>query len=443
MSDTKTAITRVAAATSNGLQEITIADLGWTPKAAVFEIIGATANATYRADAAYGDGAIGGDGAGGLNEWAYAATYEDGITSTSTDCGRAQRTDSCILIVEMAAGARTVRRATGDGNGSSGNPGPIANGWRVNWVSAPSQAYLIQVTFFGGADLQSHCNQFQLSTQDTAVDITAPGFRPKFVRFGGIGLATNPPTDGAAHRLLRGIAIDDTGVPQAGCDWGCRNAVSTEQLQSVVVSNRAGVKNNQTTTGIAYTMEISDFDASGFTATARGGSGGNDWHFYLALGLGDRKAWTAAVQGPASTGSDWSVTGPGFTPQLAGFFATNMASLDTAVVDGPDCESMASAIFDGSQAFATLVTGFDGTTSGSDSASWSRNATLRTAEDSQSTVYDIAGAPAFTANGWTVAAADINAVPASAGYFVAWAIEAMDDAPAASSRGLMLLGVGT
>ena len=412
-SDIRTAVGRWAAATSTGLQELTIGGLGWTPKAAKFTLVGATSSGIAADDFALGLGVVGPDGEGGYNEACLCGHSADAEANSVVT--RRQRNDACV--VGVAGSGPATFYATGAGDGSVANPGPIANGWRIDWTVAPPDAYFIVAQFFGGEDLQACAGTFQLAGSGIGINVEAVGFEASDLFLFSTGDETLPLTSSTFMRLMAGWARNDVGIPQASIVIAQGNNQATSATTTYVSPDSGLVKASVGT--LNYKVTISAFDALGFSATPSAGATG-EWVFFLALDRGDRQSWLGVIDAPTDDGSDWEVTAPGFAPQLVDLLAGNADAADSLETGGPDSEAFAAGAFTAEDAFCASGMIEDGAGT-MNTLSFSGAQAMRT-ESGGGTLHDL-GMPSLTGSGWSVPAVEIGTADATARKWIAWAIE--------------------
>lgn len=328
MSEIKTAVMQAALNTgTGGTQDFTVAGLGWTPKAALFFLVPATVAGTVAVDARMSIGAA----TGASNEWCVTAHSEDNWSTTVSD--RDSVDTRCVYAIDNT-GTESVAATFNSW---------ISNGVRLNNVTnTPATAQLLTIVFFGGEDLQAHANTKTLSTQDTAVDITDPGFQPNLVIIGSMG--DDIAASAQARYMMAFGAAHDTG---SGIDE--RFAKMHEERNVSVGSPDAYLDTTEssgqiTQTAVSYTVEISNFDANGFSATARGGNSGSDDLCYLALDTGDREVKVGSIDPPTGTGED-AKTGVGFKPQLVMMGMTMLTAEDTLTLSTANAGAFGVSMF--------------------------------------------------------------------------------------------------
>lgn len=416
-SDIKVAVGNWGCNTSAGSQELTIADLGWTPKAAIFICSGAATAGTRRGSSSLSIGMIGDDGAGGWNSGVITFASRDAVGTSDTRRHYYTPASNPYCAGFHFYGSTGFRwwRANGEGDGSGSNNGPIANGWRVTWSNEipDGNAFRITAIFFGGDDLQNYCGQHTHSGTGVE-DITAPGFEGSLL-FNiwdwqtsvnneatginqGFGAAS---WDGAT--LSQNSLQKDTGHNNA-------NGVQRARLSNDQIGGRA--LNTQ--------LAVSDFDANGFSFQldiARDGSVST----YLLLDTGDRSVWVDSIDAPTSAGSDWASTAPGFEPQFVMLGQSLADTENVSIPSGIGSEGYGLGVSDGTREFCHANSSRDGnTTMNEDALFENKIAWLYDGADNE--VFDMDNL-SLDANGFSVASADISTVDATARKWFGVSIE--------------------
>jgi len=313
-----TAIVQVAAPTSTGTQDITTTELGGlTPKAALFFMSGGVTD-----DAAVDHGRIAFGATDGTREWYMGARSEDGVGTTETT--RGAHTTGLIGLIDTNLKAKDSEAAFVTF---------IANGIRIDWTNAPSVAHKLTVVFFAGTDLEVFADVVDPGLQDVGLNITAPGFEPDAIFTGFNNRAFDSGMDdgvGGHHEYGFGVSQNpgDSGIADGvGQSNNDRDGRASTEVTSSVANDRSAFHVKDGT--YRRTIELSDFDASGFTATARDTDGQE--FGYLALACPDTNITIGIYDTPTSTGND-SKTGVGFEPDTVLF---GLSFFDGALTDPP------------------------------------------------------------------------------------------------------------
>ncbi len=308
-SDIKTAIVRAVLNTSIGNQTFTATPpVDFTPKLALFIVNGGITDGVAAVHNRGGIGCCDADA-----QWAFAWRSEDG--QDPSDTGRSNSAAQCLKLMTASADTDDVA-ATFVSFGTSSVTINISNA---------GAAFLCTVILFGGDDLQVDVGIIALGTQDTEINVTGPGFQPNLV---GCCQQRNIPTTTNACKMSLGFAYDAGGsVPQCAHIFTSRDGrVADSEVNSILRNDMVGI--SLTGAGAAdYTVEIDNFDASGFSAFARSDDGTGDSVGYFCLDTGDRSVWAGNFTTPGSTGED-AQTGPGFKPQLVGLITTQLPTVN-------------------------------------------------------------------------------------------------------------------
>lgn len=361
-------VTRVACNTATGTQDITISGFG-TAKAALFICSVATTDGTAADDFNLSIGAA----TGTANEWCLTMSNEH--SQVTTDIQSVPVSDRCVQIND--AGTSVV-------DGDAEFTAFITDGVRINWLTAPSAAWLLTVVLLGGSNLSAHANNASLTTVNVAVDITAPGFEPEAIIAvcQGSGAMDVPktqliPSFGVVHNDGAG------GITQHSAAYRYPGAAGTAHGNSRVTETY-GIMEIDTAATVNWGGEFDDFDSSGFSVTPRVGGGGGTGLMYLALSFGGAfDSWVGTVDTPTSTGND-SETGPGFEPKFVYEIGTQMLAIDTAYSDSEWAGTIGLGTFTGDDEFMTSGQAEEGVGT-TDTQSMSDNQAVRLPDDDGST----------------------------------------------------------
>lgn len=313
-SDIRTALSRAAASTGGGSQDFTFTpDAGvsnWTPKLAIFRVTQATADGTVTNNAVYCIGAV----SGSSNLGCVFGSSNNGAGATAAT--RNLRNDRVMLL----------RNGAGTALLSASFTSFITNGVRINWSTTPVGAYLVTVEFWGGADLRASVDIVTLSTQNTAVDVTAPNFPPTLLRTLHASTAHNGSSEGD-FAVCEGVALP-SGTQLCWSVFDTDGA-DPSATAGAVYSTRCAAQ----VTGTTYQVEASSFDSQGYSLTARGGNSSGDQVVCIAIDTGDRDVYAGAFDSASATGSQVT-TVLGFKPQIAGLSGLAVTSMDSVSTNG-------------------------------------------------------------------------------------------------------------
>ncbi|MFQ5774185.1 MAG: hypothetical protein ACE5GS_06695 [Kiloniellaceae bacterium] len=395
----KFAPVRLAQPAATGDQDFT-ADLGGTtPNAVLFLVTEGSLDGTPADGAAICLGAA----TGATQRWHFGGASRHALATTDTR--RWANNTSCIRVKDGAGNLKC--EADFVKFLSTADTGDGTTGARINWSSADAVGRLVTCLLIVCDNARA--GDAQLGNVDVATDVTAPGFRPSDVLVGNINTGFGP---GAGEWYWSlGIAHDAGAVvDQRGFSFRSRDNRATGSPQAELYGSRAG--------GVLDTLgiEISAFDAQGFSATPRLASA-NFPICYLALDFGTRASWVGGVDSPTATGNR-AETAPGFKPQLVLEFATMLQSLDTRIVTG-DAGAFALSLFTDAAEFCNAA-------AEEDAAATTNNQAL--SDDQAINLDDHTGATAFDAtfvsfdaNGWTL---NFSAADATLRKWFAFAVEA-------------------
>lgn len=337
------AVTRVAANTSTGTQDITTTDLGGlTPKAALLIASRGVSDGT----------AV--DGAGmyfGISDGTTSANlgYEDEHGQATSDAqSDTDTTSPPILIIYNGAADSTI-------DGSADFSSWITNGIRINWTDAPSSGWLIMAVLFAGSDLSAKVLSptSMGDVTDNATDITSIGFEADIF----IGFIPWSANNGIALGLVHNNRSGT--VTQRSVNYASRTGQATMQMLSVLRAD-AGIAEYGGNLSLDWYGEFSSFDSSGFTVTTRNNGGNNRNLTGIALRLGSSPVISSKVytySTPTSTGSNTD-SNPGFEPQFVLYLATRAAVAGTTETDA-DGGSLGIVAVDADDLYTQSVSGED------------------------------------------------------------------------------------
>lgn len=246
----------------------------------------------------------------GTRQHSRAFASEDG--QLDSDTGAVVDADSALITL-----LNTSQAKDGDCTASF-----ITDGIRLTCADAPPAAYLANVVLIGGSGVSSVYTDTATSnaTVNLTTAVTVPGFEPDLVLVwsnnndttnwsSSIGWATNE----GGSVVQRSVAMLDSNADA--------NMIVTSRLATnrVVMYPAPG--------GSIATIELTSFDANGFTVTTRDASAAIPFS-YLAVKFNSLSVKTITSAAPTSTGSQ-AVTGVGFTPQFGFMLQGEFAAVDT------------------------------------------------------------------------------------------------------------------
>jgi len=326
-----------------GIQSIT--GVGFQPKA---YILFYTKNDTLDTDS-NGRGSILSIGmTDGTRQFCMASGSED--NQGTSDVGRRGFSDR-VLATHEAHQSQYVE-------GEASHVSMDADGFTINITTpftAPANP-IVSYIAFGGDDLLVDADTVDLAySQDTSVDVTAPGFEPDVIITSYIGQFLNIDGDpnNDDHSFSLGWALNparQASNNQYSMMVAGRDSQDTALTHSRFDDTRAGISHRDGVNDAGY--EIGNFDSGGFSVTTRLKDAPNDYFMgYLALKLGsDPNVYSTARTTRASTGDDVE-NSAGFEPIfLLSIGSAAVISANTNTVGG----SMAIGFSDGTDTSAIM-----------------------------------------------------------------------------------------
>lgn len=328
------AVVQCALPTTNGGTVACTSSAFGTPKGALVWGGFGTANGTVVDHAGLWIG-----GYDGTNQNSIGMTEGDNLPDSDT--GAAIDSNSALITLDSAH--------TKDGDCTASF---ITDGIRLTCADAPPAAYVVNVLLIGGSGVS---NVFVgTATGNASVGgttaVSAPGFTPDVV------LPWSAYTTGA-WRPSVGIATNEGGsIVQRAMASNHNDANATMAVSSVLSTNRLVAS----PVGLG-TLELTSWDANGFTVTTRDSTSGVPSFGYLAIKLNGLLAKLMTSAAPAGAGSQ-SVTGVGFRPQVGLMLQGEFAAADT-IYSADDGEVFAFSAFTaaGSAGSGTYNEDSDGT----------------------------------------------------------------------------------
>jgi hypothetical protein len=374
------AATRVNANTSTGDQTITTTDLGGlTPVAAVVFATAADEDGVAEDSTRLSYGAT-----DGTRQWVFAGSSLHNVGTTSTR--RRSAGDELIMILNATTG-----NIAGEANFKEWT----TNGMVITWGDAPGDDRLITVIFFAGTDVSAYAERTNYSfTADTFLDESSPGFEPQFVAGCTNGNSGDDVVTTNNTNSFGFATWDGATVTQMSSTFADTHNQATSDVVHCV--NDAKFLNNLYNGSATRTIEIGEFDASGFslkhTLTASFYVG------YLALDFSDViDVSVDQLDSPTSTGN-WAITAPGFTPQAV-IGAVNMADTINNLEAADDVGVHGLAIWDADEQYCVSVASEDNVgTTNTQCLSNDQAIDLPIDDGTQTWVATLSS---FDANGWT------------------------------------------
>ena len=330
---------------NSGTGPQSISGVGFQPKA---YILFYTKNDSLDADSS-GQGSILSIGmTDGVRQFCVASGSED--NQGTSDVGRRGFSDR-VLATHEAHQSQLVE-------GEASHVSMDADGFTINIedpFTAPANP-IVSYVAFGGVDLLADVDTVDLAyTQDSSVDVSAPGFEPDVVITTYIGQFLNIDGDSINddHSFSLGWALNparQASNNQYSMMVAGQDAQGTALTHSRFDNTRAGSALYNGANDAGY--EIGNFDASGFSVTTRLKNAPNDYLMgYLALKMGsDPNVYSTARPTRTAIGDDVE-NSAGFEPIfLLGMGSAAVTSANTNTVGG----SMAIGFSDGTETFAIM-----------------------------------------------------------------------------------------
>ena len=307
MADIQTAVVRYTLPQVTGNFTVSIPSATWTPKAVMAFVSQASGSISTIAIGL----------CDGTNQRSVQILSEDAQTTSDT-----ARVSSITDFLKTYSAAGTLLLQI-DAVGTGLGPGSGQWVFDVSAENTTSDREAVFV-FFGGNDLQAAVESFQPNSSVSGSATETVGFDPDLLVFATPAFAAETTTsesfvNGAFFSV--GAAYNNGGTPvQTAITYVNRHSFNPCLVTSAIFNNRVvGQTNNG---NIEWTAEITSFPANGFTMTTRDGGTGGDWVYYLALNVGGGDVSVNTWTWPDSTEDsvDYSITGVGFTPDLAVLF---------------------------------------------------------------------------------------------------------------------------
>lgn len=201
----------------------------------------------------------------------------------------------------------------------------ITDGVRFTCADAPPSAYRMNVVLVGGSGVSNvsvgvatgHATQ----NSTTAVNV---GYTPDIVLAVAHVSATG--TSGDNIRASIGIATNEGGsIVQRSVGLSDTSGAASMNTSSIFTTNR--LVTNGVNGATFATLELTSWDAGGFTVTTRDAATGPAF-IYMAIKLNGISAKLVTDAAPAGTGSE-SITGIGWRPQFGLMLQGEFTAIDT------------------------------------------------------------------------------------------------------------------
>ena len=309
-------VATVSAATSTGIQAITIPDWGRTPDAALLIMTTSTGDSAAN-HAMVSITGIAGIGSAADN-WCVGQYSEHNVGTMDT--GRWGR-GACL---------RSYTTATSSITSDADFKGFVTGGCIVDWQTAPTTAYEIQAIFFAGV---VNSSEAMINAPDVGADITVTTGHRNDIVFIGSPCNVYTGTDAAGQGEMSFGMCSSLGdaVTQMTCKTWWRDAYTDSYSFGVFDDDAVG--RADTNVGVfMYAVTLDAFTSTSFDFNVEGDNGdtSDDW-FYLSLQLPDNvAAKVVSFQSPTVTGMQ--EIDVGFKPQ-AGIFGSSFCSAVGTIYD--------------------------------------------------------------------------------------------------------------
>lgn len=371
--------------TTTGSFDIT-ADLGGiTPKAVMFILGYHNSASSESTESAFA----------GMSYGFYDGTRNRAVTCRSTDnqnpSSNARTAQDNVCWWQMDQNGTVIAQAVG--------ASLITNGVRLTIQSANGTAYEGTAIFFGGTDLSAYvADTGSLGAGAGTTTVSGVGFLADAVVFAGAHVAfNNIDTITGNLALCLGAATRSPAAQQcvawaelalAGGADPCARLVSTAAIAAL--NNADGT--------VAFTGTVGNFGSNGFDIVRSATSANTAWAF-LALKLGTLRASVFTHTTPVVTG-DQSVTSPGFYPQLAMVWGSNLEAIDTSAYDTQLAGGYNTSVIDAGGKALSAITRISSVSNPSVDKSLYTTKALQTSNGlSESAI--VATNTGFTTSGWT------------------------------------------
>ena len=376
------------APSSDTTQDLTVTDFGTAQAAIIYCTLGTTLG-TAADDTVVSAGLY-----DGTRQRVMYASSED--FQATSDCRSGNRDDAVVYIVD--AGTDTVIR--------SATATFITDGIQLTWAGGNTNQFQVMAILINNVTnaYVGHIIGNATSGQDAST--TDPGFTPTTLICPGFGRSTAVDQGNNNSIFSIGFAHDDGGITQRAVGWydsdGETTTVSGNETHNARIAESVNGVSGRAS------LELSTFDANGFTVTTRDSSNAV-LVAYLALDMTDWDVDVGSVDSPNSTSVDWDVTGVGFQPDSV-LIGCNFATSEN-VANSSDSVGMGLAAIvatPNDEACWSIATD-DDVSSVSDTHSMMSTTEFEIMQAGGANAWRMSNLT-FEADGWTIANADINQV---------------------------------
>jgi len=395
----KIEIFRQSVNTSSGIQDLIKTDFG-LPKAALLFLSRSDTDGVSDNDACFSIGIVDSE-----RQRSLGVSSAHGVTPTLTR--QIFSSQKCILILDPQSGVLEASAELVEF---------IEDGIRINWLEAPSGAYLLNVILFGGENLNAYVNTFGTpAVVNNSINIGDPGFEPdQLICFGRRTGNEDVISNGPTYSL--GLADNGATLKQRSVAFFSPNSSVFGEVAGLVREDY--ILSFSTLSTILNSAEITAFSSSGFTVFTRV-SNGSVSGAYLALSYNDEvQHWIDTVQTPTSLGQT-SFTGPGFKPSFVLQLFSRINTLNT-INASDNAASKGIGIFTNPTEFSSTISENYGSNP-TDTQSLNDNQAVNFPfSDGLSGV--VASFVSMDVSGWTL---DFSSVDLTSSKFMSLAVEAI------------------
>lgn len=293
--------------TGTAAGNVAVTGVGFTPKAVIFYYTWQNALDTNTALMSVGYGFAAGSPI--VNRGTAAAGTDNQTTSIT-----GYRRSETYSLVMLSNGTPTL---SGQGSVTAFN----ADGFTVNWNTAPGTSAYVHYVALGGTDLNAAAGTLALSNVTGNQSVTGLSFQPNFVNF--VSSWTGAVDANNAHGLLNigfsdGTSQGTTSISFRDADTATTNPVSYQ----ITTAALAGL-NTADPPVVDFVATLASMNADGFTVNKSNAPAAAIGVFYLALrGPGFK---VGAFNRNTAAGNQ-NITGVGFQPALVYLQSFNRAA---------------------------------------------------------------------------------------------------------------------
>lgn len=297
----------------------------------------------------------------------------------------------------------------------------IADGVRLSIQTANATQFEGTAIFFGGTDLSAYvADTGSLGAGAGTTTVSGVGFLADAVIFAGAHVAFNNFDVPVVTMELCLGAANRSPAQQQCLSWAELSGAAGGAPTARLVSTAAIAAISPTDGTLTFTGTVGNFGSNGFDVV-RSATSANTAYAFLALKLGTLRASVFTHTTPTATG-DQAVTTPGWTPQLAMLWGSNLEAIDTSAFDTQLAGGHNVSVFDAGNKSLSAITRISSVSNPSVDKSLYTTKALQTSNGlSEAAV--VATNSGFTTTGWTF---NYTSVEANAKKLVGLAFELGD-----------------